>query len=1165
MGNETSKKSKNVEDEATKTKEEKKTPATGRNNNTTANKSRENDGRWRNGRTGHVPKPMTALSDKSEAEHVRYHGNYQIGHLQRTDLYPFFKYHHRPRRGRDHRFHVKTASTASEINPNHEIADKPVGEADEAELNDTSLTEADIYDRARKAPITLNDSYKQLIDYLLKGTEYTDQPDLTQTRAVMLWMSRQDVTSPLAGPADYETPAKGIVKLSNDTQFEFSRFLSILFEKAGIKSKEITGIFKTISYEPDSGNDLPATSWNAVYLDGKWQLIMPYFVCTRRKKEWLTSELTTKDGVDDNGEGPVFNYFYFLLNPKQSIYWFYPDDPKWQLLKRPLEKEEFMNLPLFRSEFFELGLKLESENVYNLHSVDGRVRIDISSTEELADEIYLWYDITIAKSTGKHNPDSQTLIIHENLQKLVAMMKHKEKWMFQMTLPIEGEYKVTIYASVNGDDFGPIVKFRLLCEKRFDKCSMFPEDPKEVGFGPGLAAKDGGLLLPSRSNGYYPVRVNSIFTISFVLDKETVKSIEVTCKLAQTIETGVKEYNDDTKCVVDRDRGCVDIDVTIPGEGVFMLSIWTTLDEGLSNKISKLACCYILISNPDIPPPVQTRRQREARENLRQALEAGTLDGIESAITKCVYHSISVEDEEVDSASTRAEILRLSRGETEWNQMAKDTLKEALKATSNINVAKNVILFIGDGMGVSTVTAARIYKGQRMGNPGEETVLSFEKFPHVSLSKVYSVDRQTPDSAATATALMCGIKTNNGVLGVKETVLKEDCGAVNGQEVTSILKHFIADGRSTGIVTTSRVTHATPAAAYAHSASRDWESDALMMSVTGDCKDIAYQLVYNNDIQVVLGGGRGPFLPDTTADPETKTVGWIHRKDGHDLTKIWKQIQTSKKRRHSYVWKKGQFDSVDPTETDYLLGLFDGSHIPYENDRDKSGDGDPSLSEMTSKAIRILQKNEKGYFLMVEGARIDHAHHENMAKRSLTETLMLEEAVNKAVGLTSDEDTLIIVTADHSHPFNIAGYSYRGNDILGITIPYWDEPPRDYLPYTSLVYGNGPGRRPYEDRTNYTGVDTTADNFQQEAAVPLGYETHSAEDVGIYARGPMAHLLHGVQEQHYVAHVMQYAACVGDYKDDCERPYISNSNEGSLVSLNSVLLIVLCIIKLIAV
>ncbi|XP_069137628.1 hillarin-like isoform X2 [Argopecten irradians] len=607
----------------------------------------------------------TRRNDNSgdKEEDIRYYGNTPSwsGRFHRAYLYPFFKYHPRPRRFRDHRFTVKTATTVSDVFPEQNYPKPLVADDEDEDIDDVPRSEAEIYDRARNAPATINDSYRHLMDYLLKGAELTKQPDLIKIRTVIIWLSRQDVTSPLPGKADYDTPANGIVKLSNDTQFEYSKFLSILYEKAGIKSVEISGEFKPLSYDPKDKRNCVETSWNAVFLDGRWQLIMPYFVCTRRKNLWLTSEPMINGVSKDDEKGHVFNYFYFLMDPRQSINWFFPAEPKWQLIKRPLQKEEFLDLPVYRSEFFELGLKLESENSYHLHSEEGRVRIDISSTEELSDEIYLWFDIALHTIHGKHSPVTQKLTIHDNLQKLVAMIKQKHNWMFQMTLPIEGEYKVTIYGSVNGDDFGPIIKFQLHCDKRFDKCSMFPEDPKEVGFGPGLAAKDGGLLFPSRSNGFYPVRQQSVFRLSYVIDKDVVENIQVTCTLAQTEETKVKEYNDGIHCTVDRQRQCVDVQVTIPGEGVFMLSIWTSLQRTTKTSISKLACCYLLITNPDIPPTIETRKQREARENLRQALEAGTLDGMESAITKCVYQQIPLEDEEIEHANTRSEILRLSR------------------------------------------------------------------------------------------------------------------------------------------------------------------------------------------------------------------------------------------------------------------------------------------------------------------------------------------------------------------------------------------------------------------------------------------------------------------------------------------------------------------------
>lgn len=159
------------------------------------------------------------------------------------------------------------------------------------------------------------------------------------------------------------------------------------------------------------------------------------------------------------------------------------------------------------------------------------------------------------------------------------------------------------------------------------------------------------------------------------------------------------------------------------------------------------------------------------------------------------------------------------------------------------------------------------------------------------------------------------------------------------------------------------------------------------------------------------------------------------RKDGRNLTTDW-----LKKSNSQYVWNKAQFDAIDPNTTDHfnttdhLLGLFEPSHVHYEADRvDYDKAGEPSLTEMTTKAIDILQKNPNGYFLMVEGGRIDHAHHSGNAYRALTDTQQLAAAVQAAVSKTSSEDTLIIVTADHSHVFTIGGYPQRGNPILGLT------------------------------------------------------------------------------------------------------------------------------------
>ena len=460
-----------------------------------------------------------------------------------------------------------------------------------------------------------------------------------------------------------------------------------------------------------------------------------------------------------------------------------------------------------------------------------------------------------------------------------------------------------------------------------------------------------------------------------------------------------------------------------------------------------------------------------------------------------------------------------------------------------------MILFIGDGMGVSTVTAARILDGQNKGMQGEENQLSFEKFPYLALSKVYSVNQQTPDSAPTMTAMVTGVKTNDGVLAVDQYIEREepDTEVINAHRLRTILEMAEENGLSTGVVSTARITHATPAACYAHTSERDWEADSDQPK-GATVPDIARQLIefkYGDGLEVALGGGRTNFYPATETDPEYSDEQGA-RQDGRKLYQEWVAHYPNS----AYVWNKAQFNEIDTAKTDHLLGLFEPSHMQYELDRPDDIAGEPSIADMTAKAIDILSKNEKGFFLMVEGGRIDHAHHAGNAKRALIDAVAMADAVQKAVEQTNSEDTLIMVSADHSHVFTIAGYPKRGNPILGKVVAPGEEAP-DYttdllgLPYTTLSYANGPGYTGASDqkpegsktfehapssyqgitmgRPNLTGVDTTADDYLQEATVPLSSETHAGEDVAIYAQGPQAHLVHGVQEQNVIFHVMRAA------------------------------------------
>ncbi|XP_053379754.1 alkaline phosphatase, tissue-nonspecific isozyme-like [Mercenaria mercenaria] len=345
----------------------------------------------------------------------------------------------------------------------------------------------------------------------------------------------------------------------------------------------------------------------------------------------------------------------------------------------------------------------------------------------------------------------------------------------------------------------------------------------------------------------------------------------------------------------------------------------------------------------------------------------------------------------------------IPRGEKDpafWRNLAKDRLQKRKQQVEINKIAKNLILFIGDGMGPTTVTAARILRGQLNNRPGEESVLAFEEFPNVALSKTYNVDRQTADSAGTATAMLSGVKTNYFIVGLDGRATASDCLSAEGKEVESLVDWAQAAGKRTGIVTTSRITHATPAAAYAHTPDRYWEGDVNTAEIEGGCRDIAQQLIDDNkDINVLLGGGRRYMLPNNTEDPETNKINSNHRRDGRNLIKEWEADKEARGLQHKYVWNKGQFDAVDYRNTDYLLGLFEPNHMQYELDRDTSSSGEPSLAEMTKTAIEILSKEDKGYFLLVEGARIDHGHHDALAKKALHETLTFEEAIMDALSI----------------------------------------------------------------------------------------------------------------------------------------------------------------------
>lgn len=275
-----------------------------------------------------------------------------------------------------------------------------------------------------------------------------------------------------------------------------------------------------------------------------------------------------------------------------------------------------------------------------------------------------------------------------------------------------------------------------------------------------------------------------------------------------------------------------------------------------------------------------------------------------------------------------------------------------------------------------------------------------------------------------STAYLSGVKGRGETIGLNGQAKLADCldGMDPEKRTESIASWAMNAGKDAGIVTTTRVSHASPAGAFAHVALRYWEND-LEIRIDG-CDsdyvdDVTEQLVHGDvgkKLKVIFGCGSRQFLNRTLSEHGNRG----YREDGKNLLEDWKQMNPSR----VYVNNREDLMKVDPKTVSEVLGLFDSSHCTYNLNVKRDGLERPSLKEMTERAIDILRENKNdGFFLFVEGGRIDHGHHETRAKYALDETLEFAKAIEAAVAKVNLEETLIVVTADHAHAMTISGYA----------------------------------------------------------------------------------------------------------------------------------------------
>ena len=386
---------------------------------------------------------------------------------------------------------------------------------------------------------------------------------------------------------------------------------------------------------------------------------------------------------------------------------------------------------------------------------------------------------------------------------------------------------------------------------------------------------------------------------------------------------------------------------------------------------------------------------------------------------------------------------------------------------------KNVIMFIGDGMGLASITSARVW------SKGSTGRLAMETFPITGVAKTHSSSNFVTDSAASATALASGIKTYNGAIGMTDPKLDPKRSS---RPVETIFDIVGSMGKVTGVVTTTRITHATPASYYAHVEARSME------------EEIASWLA-KSSLTLALGGGRQFFYPASWHDVGGSKQKGL-RRDNVNL------IQKMKQSGWEYASSPQELNRKDFGLKKKVLGLFNYDHLSYERSRSRSQKVEPSLAEMVRFSINRLSSHDEGYMLLVEGGRIDHAAHANNVPDALGEVVAFDNAIAVALKETSADDTLIVVTADHeTGGMALSGYlplsQAKGDKIFRVQRNFLEEPTEDKRSLFTWATGPGP------NRSNFKDEHTSGTAFYSEMAA------HTAVDVLVLARGPGAHKFSG--------------------------------------------------------
>ena len=438
--------------------------------------------------------------------------------------------------------------------------------------------------------------------------------------------------------------------------------------------------------------------------------------------------------------------------------------------------------------------------------------------------------------------------------------------------------------------------------------------------------------------------------------------------------------------------------------------------------------------------------------------------------------------------------------------------------------ARNVIVLIGNGLGPSTTTAARIMRYR------EDGALTMDTMPNLARVRTWSLDAQTTDGAAAVSAMLTGVKVRNDVVAMDAATrsngyapgrdpvrgvasAENHCPATgNGVASRTLLELAIAKKKATGLVTTGRLTGGPAAAAYAHVCHREAEYEIARQAVPGGA---GFNAALGRGVDVMMGGAGNPWRPfDAAKRPRGRP----------DARELVGELQV---RGYTVVSDLTAMNAAPITPGSRLIGLYDfvdeAGGMSYDLDRDPKRE--PSLAAMTAKAIDILSSDGNGYVLVVEAGRIGQALRAGNARRALVDTIAFDDAVKVALEKADLTRTLVVVTGDHDTTLALIGGGLRGSDVLGLHVdPVTGRPDVDAggIPYTSLAFGTGPNRP--DRRTPLDTPTVLQKDYVQEAAIKLPVGSNGGGDVVLRASGIGAGRFRGTVDNTRVLTLIRRAA-----------------------------------------